>query len=194
MDQDCARTKTIQTKRCMAALISVTRGVSWRRDLRTHNFDPFSPHYPLHRNATREAHRGVGRTHPTQTLSSSRSKSIPRSGPNREPYRTDRKMTARNRGTTRLRATMATPVASRAHAHSHAPHCGSRRRRGDPPAAKCSSWGGGSGPPSGSITRARGGVRTPQLLNARAGGVGPCPLLHPPPGCNVRPPPPGPNP
>eukprot|EP00966_Prymnesium_polylepis_P242962 5618867-Prymnesium_polylepis.3 len=49
---------------CMAVLISVTRGVSswlllttsWRRDLKTQNFDPFSPHYPLHQNATQAAH------------------------------------------------------------------------------------------------------------------------------------------
>eukprot|EP00966_Prymnesium_polylepis_P324441 7380484-Prymnesium_polylepis.2 len=48
-------------------------------------FDPFSPH------ATRAAPKrdasertgGMGRTHPTQTLSSSLSKSIPRSIPNR---------------------------------------------------------------------------------------------------------------
>eukprot|EP00966_Prymnesium_polylepis_P134908 3117873-Prymnesium_polylepis.1 len=54
----------------MAVLISVTRGVPWRTDLRTKSIEPFSPHYPLHQNATQEAHRGVGRTHPTQTLSS----------------------------------------------------------------------------------------------------------------------------
>eukprot|EP00966_Prymnesium_polylepis_P073533 1706895-Prymnesium_polylepis.1 len=50
-------------------LISVTRGVSWRtvEISELTNVDPFShPHYPLHQNATREAHRGVGRTHPTQ--------------------------------------------------------------------------------------------------------------------------------
>eukprot|EP00966_Prymnesium_polylepis_P118049 2729651-Prymnesium_polylepis.2 len=33
LDQDCARTKTTQPKRCMAALTSVTRGVPWRKAL-----------------------------------------------------------------------------------------------------------------------------------------------------------------
>eukprot|EP00966_Prymnesium_polylepis_P131031 3030586-Prymnesium_polylepis.1 len=32
------------------------------------------------------------------------------------------------------------------------------------------------------------GEQTPQLKNARPRGMNPCPLLRPPPGCNVRPP------
>eukprot|EP00966_Prymnesium_polylepis_P103217 2390903-Prymnesium_polylepis.1 len=90
----------------------MTRGVSWRRDLRTHNFDPFSPTTCCTRTRdASEAHRGVARTHPTQTWSSPRSKSTPRSRPNRRStllltFRAEDRSTA-----TRQRSVRATGIA-----------------------------------------------------------------------------------
>eukprot|EP00966_Prymnesium_polylepis_P206987 4794932-Prymnesium_polylepis.1 len=69
---------------CMAVLISVTRGVSWGVEIsELIILTNFHPTTRCTRTRRAEAHCGVGRTHPTQALSSYRSNSIPRSRPNR---------------------------------------------------------------------------------------------------------------